>query len=117
MSTKNGIYLSTDNGNTFKLFSKSQETTALTLGSEDVIYSYITEQQQQQLMKQPLATSQGADLNIPALDSKDQIMYISQNPQNPAEIVFATIKANVFLTTDDGNTWKQIVKNGNLEYN
>lgn len=44
-------------------------------------------------------------------------MYISQNPQNPAEIVFATIKANVFLTTDDGNTWKQIVKNGNLEYN
>ncbi|EEL13906.1 BNR/Asp-box repeat domain protein [Bacillus cereus 95/8201] len=116
MSTKNGIYLSTDNGNTFKSFSKSQETTALTLGSEDIIYSYITEQQQG-LTKQPLATSQGTDLKIPSLDSKDQIMYISQNPQNPAEIVFATIKANVFLTTDDGKTWKQIVKNGNLEYN
>lgn len=116
MSTKNGIYLSTDNGNTFKLFSKSQETTAVTLGNEDVIYSYITEQQQR-MMKQSLATSQGTDLKIPSLDSKDQIMYISQNPQNPSEIVFATIKANVFLTSDDGETWKQIVKNGDLEYN
>ncbi|CAG9613644.1 hypothetical protein BACCIP111899_02863 [Bacillus rhizoplanae] len=117
MSTKNGIYLSTDYGNTFKLFSKSQETTALTFGNEDIIYSYITDQKQQGLTKQSLATNQSTDLQTPPLDSKDQIMYISQNPQNPSEIVFATIKANVFLTTDDGKTWKQITKNGTLVFN
>ena len=37
-------------------------------------------------------------------------MYISQNPQNSAEIAFATMKANVFLSTDEGKTWKQITK-------
>ncbi|MDR4262251.1 VPS10, VPS10 domain protein, partial [Bacillus pacificus] len=94
----------TDNGNTYKLYSKSQETTAITLGCLDVIHSYITAQQQQQQMKLPPATSQGLNLNFPALDPKDHILYISQNPQKPAEIVLATIKENVFLTTDDGNT-------------
>ncbi|MBO1626648.1 F510_1955 family glycosylhydrolase [Bacillus arachidis] len=117
MSSKNGVYLSTDYGNTFELFSRSLESTALTFGNEDIIYSYITEQKQQALTKQSLATNQNTNLQIPALDSKDQIMYISQNPQNPSEIVFATTKANVFLTTDDGKTWKQITKNGTLEFN
>lgn len=117
MSSKNGVYLSTDYGNTFKLFSKALESTALTLGNEDIIYSYVTEQRQQALTKQSLATNQSTDLKIPSLDSKDQIMYISQNPQNPSELVFATSKANVFLTTDEGKTWKQIAKNGTLEFN
>lgn len=44
-------------------------------------------------------------------------MYISQNPQNSAEIVFATMKANVFLSTDEGKTWKQITKEGTLQLN
>ena len=37
-------------------------------------------------------------------------MYISQNPSKLAEIAFATMKANVFLSTDEGKTWKQITK-------
>lgn len=44
-------------------------------------------------------------------------MYISQKPQNSAEIVFATMKANVFLSTDKGKTWKQITKEGTLQFN
>ena len=44
-------------------------------------------------------------------------MYISQNPQNSAEIAFATRKANVFLSKDDGKTWKQITKEGAFQFN
>ncbi|KFN01411.1 VPS10, VPS10 domain protein [Bacillus clarus] len=117
MSSKDGVYLSTDYGNTFKLLSKSVESTAVTLGNEDVIYASITKQNQQTITKQSIATNEETNLQIPSLDSKDKIMYISQSPQNPSEIVFATVKTNVFLTTDSGKTWKQISKDGTLLYN
>jgi hypothetical protein len=115
MSTKSGIFLSTDYGNTFKLFSKPKGTIAITFGNEDIIYSYITEDKQQGLTRLSVATSEEIDIKIPSLDSDDLIMYIAQNKKNPAEIVFATKKSNIFLTTNSGEKWEQIVKNGSLE--
>ncbi|QUG83637.1 F510_1955 family glycosylhydrolase [Bacillus nitratireducens] len=114
VSAKDGVYLSTDYGNTFELFSTSLESTAVTLSSEDVIYAPINKQI---VMKKSIATNEERSIQIPPLDSKDTIMYISQNPQNSAEIVFATMKANVFLSTDDGKTWKQLTRNGKFQFN
>ncbi len=114
VSTKDGVYLSTDYGNTFELFSKSLESTAVTLSNEDVIYAPINTQI---VTKKSIATNEETNIQIPLLDSKDAIMYISQNPQNSAEIVFATMKANVFLSTDEGKTWTQLTKEGTLQFN
>ncbi|MGE6536767.1 F510_1955 family glycosylhydrolase [Bacillus luti] len=114
VSAKDGVYLSTDYGNTFELFSKSLESTAVTLSNEDIIYASINKQI---VTKKSIATNEETNIQIPPLDPKDTIMYIAKNPQNPSEIVFATMKANVFLSTDEGKTWKQITKNGNLQYN
>ena len=116
VSAKDGVYLSTDYGNTFELFSKSLESTAVTLSNEDIIYAPINKQTEQLITKKSIATNEETNIQIPSLDSKDAIMYISQNPQNSAEIVFATMKANVFLSTDEGKTWKQITKEGALQY-
>lgn len=114
VSTKGGVYLSTDYGNTFELFSTSLEATAVTLSHEDVFYAPINKQM---ITKKSIATNEETNLQIPSLDSKDTIMYISQNPQNSSEIVFATMKANVFLSTDEGKTWKQITKEGAFQFN
>ena len=114
VSAKDGVYLSTDYGNTFELFSTSLESTAVTLSNEDVFYAPINKQM---ITKKSIATNEETNLQIPSLDSKDTIMYISQNPQNSSEIVFATMQANVFLSTDNGKTWKQITKNGLLQFN
>ncbi|HFK1763654.1 VPS10, VPS10 domain protein [Bacillus wiedmannii] len=114
VSAKNGVYLSTDYGNTFELFSTSLESTAVTLSNEDVIYAPINKQI---ITKKSIATNEERSIQIPPLDPKDTIMYISQNPQNSAEIVFATMKANVFLSTDEGKTWKQITKEGTFQFN
>jgi hypothetical protein len=115
ISTKEGVFLSTDYGNTFQQLSKPKETIAIAFGNDEIIYSYITEQKQQGLIKQSIATNEENNINTPSLDAKDQILYISQNPQTPAEIVFVTTKVNVFRTTDSGENWDQIIKNGNLE--
>ncbi|MFF1992741.1 F510_1955 family glycosylhydrolase [Bacillus mycoides] len=115
VSAKDGVYLSTDYGNTFKLFSKSLESTAVTFSDEDVIYASINKENKQLITKQSIATNEETDIQVPSLNPKDTIMYISQNPQNSAEIVFATMKANLFLSTDDGKTWKQLTKNGTYQ--
>ncbi|WP_002148804.1 F510_1955 family glycosylhydrolase [Bacillus cereus] len=117
VSAKDGVYLSTDYGNTFKLFSKSLESTAVTFSDEDVIYAFINKENKQMITKQSIATNEETNIQVPSLDPKDTIIYISQNPQNSAEMVFATMKANVFLSTDGGKTWKKITKNGTLQYN
>ncbi|HDX9628137.1 TPA: VPS10, VPS10 domain protein [Bacillus cereus] len=114
VSTKDGVYLSTDYGNTFELFSTSLESTAVTLSNEDVIYAPINKQI---ITKKSIATNEETNIQTPSLDAKDAIMYISQNPQNSAEIVFATLKANLFLSTDEGKTWKQITKEGAFQFN
>ncbi|EEK79306.1 exo-alpha-sialidase [Bacillus cereus] len=114
VSAKDGVYLSTDYGNTFELFSTSLESTAVTLSNEDVIYAPINKQI---VTKKSIATNEETNIQTPSLDAKDAIMYISQNPQNSAEIVFATRKANVFLSTDEGKTWKQITKEGAFQFN
>ncbi|MFB5250339.1 F510_1955 family glycosylhydrolase [Bacillus mycoides] len=114
VSAKDGVYLSTDYGNTFEIFSTSLESTAVTLSNEDVIYAPINKQI---VTKKSIATNEETNIQTPPLDPKDAIMYISQNPQNSAEIVFATMKANVFLSTDEGKTWKQITKEGTFQFN
>lgn len=114
VNAKDGVYLSTAYGNTFELFSKPVESTAVTLSNEDIIYASINKQTEQLITKKSIATNEKTNLQIPSLDSKDTIMYISQNP---AEIVFATMKANVFLSMDDGKPWKQLTRNGTFQFN
>ncbi|MFX3623331.1 MAG: F510_1955 family glycosylhydrolase [Ectobacillus sp.] len=114
MSTKEGIFLSTDYGNTFKLFSDKIETSAITIGAEDLIYSY-TKDKKQGLIKQSFATSQTVEIALPALDTNDHIMYVAQNPKAPSEIAFVTMNTNVFVTADDGKSWKQIAKKGAIQ--
>ncbi len=94
--------------------STSLESTAVTLSNEDVFYAPINKQM---ITKKSIATNEETNIQTPSLDSKDTIMYISQNPQNSAEIVFATMKANVFISTDEGKTWKQITKEGAFQFN
>lgn len=114
ISTKEGIFLSTDYGNTFNLFSDKIETSAVAVGVEDLIYSYIKDEQEG-LMKQSLATNETVDIKVPALNADDSIMYVAQNPKKPLEIVFVTIKPNIFVTTDGGKTWTQIANKGSIK--
>ena len=50
-------------------------------------------------------------LPIPAL-KEDAVAYIAQNPVRRNELVIATYKRNVFLSQDQGRTWKPIATDG-----
>lgn len=46
------------------------------------------------------------------VQTEDAVAYIAQNPVRHTEFAIATFKRNVFLSKDQGRTWKQIVKDG-----
>jgi hypothetical protein len=46
------------------------------------------------------------------VQTDDAVAYIAQNPVRHAEFAIATFKRNVFLSKDQGRSWKQIVKDG-----
>jgi hypothetical protein len=48
---------------------------------------------------------------MPAL-TDDAVAYIAQNPVKRSEIAIATFRRSVFLSTDEGRSWKQIAKDG-----
>ena len=50
-------------------------------------------------------------LPIPAL-KEDAVAYIAQNPVRRNDLVIATYKRNVFLSQDQGRTWKPIATDG-----
>ncbi|MEX2104702.1 MAG: hypothetical protein WD907_05155, partial [Bacilli bacterium] len=44
---------------------------------------------------------------------EDSIAYIPQNPFNSKELTIATENKDVYVSADSGDTWRQIVKEGN----
>ena len=50
-------------------------------------------------------------LPIPAL-TEDAVAYIAQNPARRNEMAIATFKRNVFLSRDQGRSWKPIAQDG-----
>ena len=61
-----------------------------------------------------IALSAGAkpeEIALPAM-KEDAVAYIAQNPAQRDEIAVATFKRSVFVSTDQGRTWKQVAKEG-----
>lgn len=55
--------------------------------------------------------AKGEPLPIPVL-TEDAVAYIAQNPARRNELVIATFKRNVFLSQDQGRSWKPIATDG-----
>lgn len=50
-------------------------------------------------------------IKLPPL-TEDAVAFIAQNPVKHGEMAIATFKRNVYLSEDQGHTWKQIAKEG-----
>ena len=53
-------------------------------------------------------------LYLPPL-GEDATAYVAQNPRKRGEYAVATFKRSVYLTTDEGATWKQIAARGKTQ--
>jgi photosystem II stability/assembly factor-like uncharacterized protein len=110
--TDSGLYLSRDAGETFS--QRVAGSQVLGIGFEQdgrhiLFSSYAGKAALGRIGMAPGAAAQ--DIPIPAM-SEDAVAYIAQNPVRPAEITIASFKRSVFLSQDEGRTWKPIAQNG-----
>ncbi|MBB6284944.1 F510_1955 family glycosylhydrolase [Geobacillus subterraneus] len=113
ISTAEGVFISRDNGNTFERFTRKMDTTTFTFQEKSVVFAAV-ENGQPVLIKQSLDTKQEEVLSVPPLDEKDHIMYITSNPGDDKEIVIVTMKGNIFMTKNNGDSWTKLASEGEI---
>jgi hypothetical protein len=115
MGTNTGLFLSKDSGNAFTTIIENSPTTAIHFTNNgNLIAGTVTNESnyKAKLFTINLETKEKEEIMLPDLPEKDAISYIAVNPKEEQEIVFATYKNNMFISNDNGQSWNQIVTDG-----
>lgn len=114
VSTRDGLYLSKDNGNNFELMTDTFMVPAVFLLKDAMIYSTI-EDKGIHLYHQNINEKEAAEIQIPKISDKNPIMFIAASHEKPEQMAIITYANDIYITNDSGNNWKQVAKEGKLE--
>lgn len=107
-ATQGGLYMSEDFGDSFLLIDSENVTTTVRFdpNGKRLIYGY------KWLYEYNLETGESIPLSgTPEVQADQAILYTDINPQND-EIAVATSNRDIFISSDNGQSWKQIGKDG-----
>ena len=108
VATEGGLLLSSDHGGSFERVGTAGAATAASFSpdGQQLFFGSTT------LSSYDLRSKQVSAVQTPTLAAQDAIGYIAVNPARPEEIALATFERNIFRSTDGGQSWQQIAKNG-----
>lgn len=110
VATKNGLYLSTDSGDSFRGLAEGPAYSVLfDLDGRHLWYGGYAKAPT--LARLDWQTGERDNISLPSLD-RDAVAYIAQNPADRNVYALATFKRNIFQTADSGDTWTQIAHQG-----
>lgn len=113
LSSPEGVFLSTDYGNTFKLYTEKNSVTAIHFTDKELFYA--SNDNGNKLFVKNLESEDVTEIKLPRLNNEDMIMFLAENPQNEQEIVIATMNNHVWITKDRGEAWDSIMKDGIIQ--
>jgi len=113
IGTERGLYLSTDAGQSFSLFKEDMYVTYVTLSKSHAYVADLVDDKVQ-LVQIDLSSKEAKTLSAPQLEKDNAVTYIATHPTNDKEISIATMKNDVYQTTDGGATWNQLITLGEL---
>jgi hypothetical protein len=108
---KGGLYLSDDAGNTFGKAVATGPVTAVHYDLDGNRVWFATNDGSARLHVYDAASKQASEVNMPGAE-KGPVGYIAQNPADRKEYAIATFGRSVYLTRDEGQTWKAIAREG-----
>jgi hypothetical protein len=108
LATEDGLWLSSDYGNTFTQVGDAGTVTAVTFSPDGktLLFGY------QGASGYDLASQQSVAMTTPMLGADDAIGYLAVNPVQADEIALSTFNKDIYLSQDGGKSWIQIAENG-----
>lgn len=116
VSTEEGVFLSQDAGDTFEQVLDDSPVPALTFTYDGRVLAAegTGEKTTLQVIDSSGETQQIPD---PEIKEEDAIQYIAQNPESSKAMMVSTMERDIFYTEDNGETWRQTVKEGKSQNN
>ena len=109
---KEGIYLSEDKGESFKLITEGVQGTAVFF-TEDALW-YGAYNGTPVLVKRSLSDGTEENMKTPNM-IQDAVLYLAENPQDDNEITFVSFNGNIYQSTDGTASWKMLAEEGSLK--
>jgi photosystem II stability/assembly factor-like uncharacterized protein len=111
IGTRNGLFLSQDYGANFQQLAKASQVLAVSFAVDGQSLWFSSFDGKPALTRMQWQTGQSVVVTLPSLE-QDSVTYIAQNPLAPREWAIATYKRDVYISSDTGQTWKQIAAQG-----
>ena len=111
VATSEGIYISHDAGERFSKTAADGEGLAVFFDLDGGSLWYGAFAGRPTLARMALKGGQAARVALPPL-TNDAVAYIAQNPARKLEYAIATFERSVYLSSDAGQSWKQIADRG-----
>jgi len=111
IGTKSGLFLSTDGGENFKRLASGEQVLAAFFDLDGKQLWFSSYSGNPSMTRLDWSSGKRIVLNLPPL-TQDAVAYIAQNPAKRTEYAIATFERNIYVTKDQGKTWKQIANRG-----
>jgi hypothetical protein len=108
--TEKGLYLSENAGETFQKIADG-EIAGVFFDLDEKHLWFSTVDGQPSLFRFDLRSKQADRITLPTME-EDAVAYIAQNPEKRNQYAIATFKRSVYVSPDEGKTWKQIADKG-----
>jgi WD40 repeat protein len=111
VATSSGLFLSNDAGEHFQPVIQDAQVLSVSFSLDGKSLWFGSYDKVPKLSALDLKTHEISSLGLPPLD-QDAVAYLAQSPTNAQEWAMATLKRDVYLSQDEGKTWKAIAKAG-----
>ncbi|NUT74110.1 glycosyl hydrolase [Pseudomonas sp. C1C7] len=115
VATSSGLFLSSDAGEHFQSVFQNVQVLGVSFSIDGKSLWFGSYDKVPQLSILDLNTHEIRALALPHLN-QDAIAYLVQSPTNAQEWAMATLKHDVYLSPDEGKTWKAIAQAGQTLY-
>jgi photosystem II stability/assembly factor-like uncharacterized protein len=110
LATTSGVHVSRDHGARFVRMPPAETVTAVSFDF-DGKHIYFAGESADRLHRVALDGTQRSALALPRL-TRNPVMYIAQSPIAPDTLAIATLRRDVYVSANGGETWQQIADEG-----